>query len=104
MTFDWLDNIQLYLLSTFTLKLNNIEKLFGYQNNTSFANSFNTILLLIRYYIFGKSKNQGSLFTVEFKRLLKRVYVEQELLSKLENKNHMFIKNWARFKNYIGQI
>ena len=83
------------------LTLDTITKLFGYQNTTSFAQSINTILILMRYYIFIKCKTQGSLFMIEFKRLLKRVYSEQELLSRLDNKNEVFNKKWDKLLNII---
>ena len=83
------------------ITIDQIEKLFGYQNNTSFADALNTILTIMRYYIFVKSKSQGTLFMSEYKRLLKRVYVEQQLLSQLNNKNEIFKKKWLKLANYI---
>ena len=81
--------------------LDTVTKLFGYQNSTSFAEALNTILIIMRYYIFSKCKSEGDLFISEYKRLLKRVYIEQELLSKLNNKNELFTKKWAKLNNFI---
>ena len=80
------------------LTLDSMLKLFGYLNKTSYAEALNTILTF-RYYIYNKSRNQGTLLLTEFNRLLKRIYLEQELLSKLDNKHEVFVKKWCLLKN-----
>ena len=84
-----------------TINLDKLTKLFGYQNNTSFADALNTMFIIFRYYVFVKSKTQSTLFISEYKKLLKRVYTEQELLSKLNNKNELFNKKWIKMLHFI---
>ena len=81
--------------------LDNISKIFGYMLNDSKAAAINTILLIMRYYIFQKCKYETSLCFAEFQRLLSRVFFEQELLAKLSGNIKVFNKKWSILRALI---
>ena len=50
----------------------NITKIFGYQHRTNFAEALNTLLIIVRYHVFIKSKNKSILSYIEVKKCSKR--------------------------------
>ena len=64
----------------------------------------NFILLVTRHYIFTRAKKFGKLNIYHLQSILKKIYSEQEALSKLENNNKFFEKIWSCWKNLYKNI
>ena len=58
----------------------------------------NFILLVARHYIFTRANKRGQLNIYHLQNIIKKLYYEQEALSKLENKNKLFEKNLSHWK------
>ena len=75
--------------------------LLGYLNVDSSSNPINTILLIMKYYIFRTSLEDKKPNLSELQNLIKVTYMEQLLLAKLNDKVNNFNKNWSRFTTML---
>ncbi len=79
------------------LKLEPITKLCGYLLTDSNANAINTIIIVAKSFVFRCSRFNMPLNLARFQYILNKVYLEQEMLSKINATNERFQKRWYRF-------
>ena len=75
--------------------------LLGYLNVDSSSNPINTILLIMKYYIFRTSLEEKKPNLSELQNLIKVTYMEQLLLAKLNDEVNNFNKNWSKFTTML---
>ena len=85
-------------------KLTNLTKLMGYLANDQHFWPFNLILMTTRKYIFWCSKNGFPLNIYFLQKEVKKTYLEQETLSRLNSRYDQFNKRWTLWKNIFVEI
>lgn len=79
------------------IRLNYVDKIFGYMLTNNISKGLNTILIMARRYIFTCTRKKQPPRINLFLLYLGNHYKEQNALSKLNSTNEEFIKTWARF-------
>ena len=87
----------IHRMTNVRLLFDNLTILLGYLNTDITQTPINTILITAKYYIFCCSKKNRHLSVPQFHCQLTKVYREQQMLSKLNQTEHIFEKKWARF-------
>ena len=80
------------------LDLNPSLILLGYINLDANKTPINTILTVVKYYIFYSAKQKRALNIFTCQNFLKKIYQEQSALSLIEDKEAKFRKTWARWE------
>ena len=88
--FEWIKAI-----TKIDLNYDSITLLFGYLlTNNSFI-AINSLLILVRKFIFQAAKQNSNFLHLDiFKKMLKNLYFEQSNLAEITNTNEKFRKNW----------
>ena len=64
----------------------------------------NFVLLITLYYIFRKAKDSAHLNIYPLQTFIKRVFLEQESLSILNNSNVALSKKWVLWRNNFNAV
>ena len=80
------------------LQLNPLKIIMGHLNTDNNAIPMNTIILVAKKYIFTTALLKNQISIISFKRLLNKIYAEQQLVAKLSQVIDKFNKNWSRFQ------
>ena len=86
------------------LVLTNTMKILGY---TVYDENFwpvNFILIMVRYYIYCCSKRKQLLNIFQLQKDIKKIYVEQKLLSEINGKFHTLNKMWSTWQHLFTNI
>ena len=79
------------------IKLSSSTVLFCYLLRDQNHIPINTILLVMKYYIFACAQGSRSPNIIELQTRLRNVYLEQKSLSRINMTNDFFTKTWQRF-------
>ena len=99
-------NICSWVKSKLSLKidLNNATKILGHFKLDEHFWALNFVLIVTRKYIFTCSKTKKSLNIYPLQKLVKDKYHEQEALSRINSKEHIFEKKWLFWKFIFDNI
>ena len=100
------ENLAFWINSTLFIgiDLTKIDKILGYAKTDTKFWPLNLILSVTRHYIFTCAKENRQLNIYHLQNLMKKIYIEQETLSKLNCKSKSFEKNWLVWKNIFVNI
>ena len=98
--FEWIKAI-----TKIDLNYDSITLLFGYLlTNNSFI-AINTLLILVRKFIFQTAKQNSNFLHLDiFKKMLTYLYFDQSNLAEITNTNEKFQKNWITLYPLIENI
>ena len=86
------------LMTTFELTINPSTIILGNLSTETNTLPLNIIYLTAKLYIFRSSKSNEFLNCNAFCNFLKKIYLEQEYVAKLELKHSKFIKSWSELR------
>ena len=99
-------NLISWINSAISMKidLNKVDEILGYAKVDGKFWPLNLILLVTRHYIFTCARDDQRLNIYHLQNLIKKIYIEQETLSKINSKSDSFEKNWSIWKNIFVNI
>ena len=78
------------------------EVLFGITSNMSRKYTINLVYLIAKTFIFKTARSNGIISYENFRNFLKKIYIEQEYVSKLKFTHASFIKKWGNISHLIS--
>ena len=93
-------NIKFNMGIDFTLSPS--EVLFGITSNISNRYTINFLYLIAKTFIFKTARSNGIISYESFRDFLKKIYLEQEYVSKLKFKHTSFIRRWGNISHLIS--
>ena len=100
------ENVQHWINNKLSIHLNITKamKILGYLIYDENFWPLNFVLLTTRKYIFHCSKNSGNINIYFLQREAKKIYLEQEALSRVKLKPDIFQRKWQIWKNIFNEI
>ena len=86
------------------ISLTETEKILGYAKFDENFWPVNFILIHVRHYIYCCSKRQQPLNIFQLQKEIKSNYEEEKLVSKINDRNHLFEKRWIVWQNLFVNI
>ena len=81
-----------------TIKFDNFNVIFGHHLTDSNQILINALIIFVKKYIYDTTLSNSNLNIVTVKHRLQDLYLDEQMLSALNNKEKLFNQNWGKLK------